>query len=142
MHHFRVDSSYRSAMSVQSSLVMWPIYAYGSEDQKQKYIPKLAKGELIGCFGLTEPNHGSDPSSMETVAKYNASKKTFILNGSKSWFVLKSFCFVQDSYMLCFYFTKNYTFHNYILWFYEIEKLCTLKNKNINTCYYFNCVSG
>ncbi|XP_025110279.1 glutaryl-CoA dehydrogenase, mitochondrial-like [Pomacea canaliculata] len=81
----RVDSSYRSAMSVQSSLVMWPIYAYGSEDQKQKYIPKLAKGELIGCFGLTEPNHGSDPSSMETVAKYNASKKTFILNGSKSW---------------------------------------------------------
>ncbi|XP_071119607.1 glutaryl-CoA dehydrogenase, mitochondrial-like [Haliotis cracherodii] len=81
----RVDSSYRSAMSVQSSLVMWPIYAYGTEEQKQKYIPKLARGELIGSFGLTEPNHGSDPSSMETNAKYNSSKKAFILNGSKSW---------------------------------------------------------
>ncbi|XP_046578846.1 glutaryl-CoA dehydrogenase, mitochondrial-like [Haliotis rubra] len=81
----RVDSSYRSAMSVQSSLVMWPIYAYGTEEQRQKYIPKLARGELIGAFGLTEPNHGSDPSSMETNAKYNSSKKTFVLNGSKSW---------------------------------------------------------
>ncbi|KAL8582119.1 hypothetical protein ACOMHN_004039 [Nucella lapillus] len=81
----RVDSSYRSAMSVQSSLVMWPIYAYGTEEQKEKYIPKLAKGELIGCFGLTEPNHGSDPSSMETHAIYNPSKKTFTLNGSKTW---------------------------------------------------------
>ncbi|XP_076440319.1 glutaryl-CoA dehydrogenase, mitochondrial-like [Babylonia areolata] len=81
----RVDSAYRSAMSVQSSLVMWPIYAYGTEEQRQKYIPKLARGELIGCFGLTEPNHGSDPASMETNAKYNASKKTFTLNGSKSW---------------------------------------------------------
>ncbi|XP_046331521.1 glutaryl-CoA dehydrogenase, mitochondrial-like [Haliotis rufescens] len=81
----RVDSSYRSAMSVQSSLVMWPIYAYGTEEQKQKYIPRLARGELIGAFGLTEPNHGSDPSSMETNAKYNSSKKAFTLNGSKSW---------------------------------------------------------
>ncbi|CAL1530327.1 unnamed protein product [Lymnaea stagnalis] len=81
----RVDSSYRSAMSVQSSLVMWPIFAYGSEEQREKYIPKLAKGELIGCFGLTEPNHGSNPSGMETTAKYNPQKKIYKLNGSKSW---------------------------------------------------------
>lgn len=81
----RVDSGYRSAMSVQSSLVMHPIYAYGTEEQKQKYLPKLAKGELIGCFGLTEPNHGSDPSSMETKARYNPSSKTYTLNGTKSW---------------------------------------------------------
>ena len=60
----RVDSGYRSAMSVQSSLVMYPIYAYGTEEQHKKYLPKLAKAELIGCFGLTEPNHGSDPGSM------------------------------------------------------------------------------
>jgi len=60
-----VDSGYRSAMSVQSSLVMWPIYTYGTEEQKQKYLPDLAKGKIVGCFGLTEPNHGSDPSSME-----------------------------------------------------------------------------
>ncbi|XP_021342342.1 glutaryl-CoA dehydrogenase, mitochondrial-like [Mizuhopecten yessoensis] len=81
----RVDSGYRSAMSVQSSLVMHPINAYGSEEQKQKYLPKLAKGELIGCFGLTEPNHGSDPASMETRAKYDAATKTFRVSGSKSW---------------------------------------------------------
>lgn len=81
----RVDSSYRSCMSVQSSLVMHPIYAYGTEEHRQKYLPRLAKGELIGCFGLTEPNHGSDPSSMETHAVYNSSSKTFTLNGSKSW---------------------------------------------------------
>ncbi|XP_015910898.1 glutaryl-CoA dehydrogenase, mitochondrial isoform X1 [Parasteatoda tepidariorum] len=81
----RVDSSYRSAMSVQSSLVMHPIYAYGSDAQKEKYLPRLAKGELIGCFGLTEPNHGSDPGGMETNAVYNANKKTFTLNGSKTW---------------------------------------------------------
>ncbi|KAK1342634.1 hypothetical protein QTO34_015400 [Cnephaeus nilssonii] len=67
----RVDSGYRSAMSVQSSLVMHPIYAYGSKEQQQKYLPRLAKGELLGCFGLTEPNHGSDPGSMETRAKHN-----------------------------------------------------------------------
>jgi len=81
----RVDSGYRSAFSVQSSLVMYPIYAYGSEEQKQKYLPKLAKGELIGCFGLTEPNHGSDPSGMETKAKYDSASKCYVLNGSKTW---------------------------------------------------------
>ncbi|KAK4336947.1 hypothetical protein RND71_043519 [Anisodus tanguticus] len=81
----RVDSGYRSAFSVQSSLVMYPIYEFGSEEQKQKYLPKLSKGELIGCFGLTEPNHGSDPSSMETKAKYDSSKKCYVLNGSKTW---------------------------------------------------------
>ncbi|XP_062891650.1 glutaryl-CoA dehydrogenase, mitochondrial-like isoform X1 [Mobula hypostoma] len=81
----RVDSSYRSVMSVQSSLVMYPIAAYGTEDQKQRYLPKLAKGELLGCFGLTEPNHGSDPSSMETRARFNTSSNTYTLNGSKTW---------------------------------------------------------
>ncbi|CAB3994612.1 glutaryl- dehydrogenase, mitochondrial-like [Paramuricea clavata] len=81
----RVDSGYRSAMSVQSSLVMHPIYSFGSEEQKDKYLPKLARGELIGCFGLTEPNHGSDPGGMETRAKYQQSSKTYVLNGSKSW---------------------------------------------------------
>lgn len=81
----RVDSGYRSAFSVQSSLVMWPIYAYGSDAQKDKYLPALAKGELIGCFGLTEPNHGSDPSGMETRAKFDSGKKAYILNGTKSW---------------------------------------------------------
>lgn len=65
----RVDSGYRSMMSVQSSLVMLPIYAFGTEMQKQTYLPKLAKGEWIGCFGLTEPNHGSDPGSMVTRAR-------------------------------------------------------------------------
>ncbi len=65
----RVDSGYRSAMSVQSSLVMHPIHAYGSEAQREKYLPKLASGEWVGCFGLTEPNHGSDPASMATRAK-------------------------------------------------------------------------
>ena len=65
----RVDSGYRSAMSVQSSLVMHPIYAYGSEAQRRKYLPKLASGEFIGCFGLTEPDHGSDPGSMTTRAR-------------------------------------------------------------------------
>lgn len=79
----RVDSGYRSAMSVQSSLVMHPINAYGTEEQKQKYLPKLATGELIGCFGLTEPNHGSDPGSMETKAK--KVDGGWILQGSKTW---------------------------------------------------------
>src|SRR5689334_5633841 len=65
----RVDSSYRSSMSVQSSLVMYPIYAYGSEDQRRKYLPKLASGEMVGFFGLTEPDHGSDPGSMVTRAE-------------------------------------------------------------------------
>ncbi|RNA14890.1 glutaryl- mitochondrial [Brachionus plicatilis] len=81
----RIDSGYRSAFSVQSSLVMHPIYTYGTQAQKDKYLPLLAKGDLIGCFGLTEPNHGSDPSGMETRAKYDADKKCYILNGSKSW---------------------------------------------------------
>ncbi|XP_069623262.1 glutaryl-CoA dehydrogenase, mitochondrial [Ranitomeya imitator] len=81
----RVDSSYRSVMSVQSSLVMHPIYAYGTEEQKQKYLPRLARGELLGCFGLTEPNHGSDPGGMETRARYNPTSKTYTLNGSKTW---------------------------------------------------------
>uniref|UniRef100_A0A8C5LNP8 Glutaryl-CoA dehydrogenase n=1 Tax=Leptobrachium leishanense TaxID=445787 RepID=A0A8C5LNP8_9ANUR len=81
----RVDSSYRSVMSVQSSLVMHPINAYGTEEQKRNYLPRLASGELLGCFGLTEPNHGSDPGGMETRARYNPSSKTYTLNGSKTW---------------------------------------------------------
>src|SRR3712207_6894739 len=68
----RVDSGYRSAMSVQSSLVMYPIFAYGSEEQRRKYLPGLASGELVGCFGLTEPDAGSDPGGMRTVAKKTA----------------------------------------------------------------------
>jgi glutaryl-CoA dehydrogenase len=79
----RVDSGYRSAMSVQSSLVMYPIYAYGTEEQRKKYLPKLARGELVGCFGLTEPNHGSDPASMETHAK--KVDGGYILQGNKMW---------------------------------------------------------
>eukprot|EP00795_Rhopilema_esculentum_P004601 gene4601-20871_t len=81
----RVDSAYRSAMSVQSSLVMYPIYLFGTEEQRQKFLPKLATGELVGCFGLTEPNHGSDPAGMETKAVHNPSGNSFILNGSKQW---------------------------------------------------------
>lgn len=81
----RVDSGYRSAMSVQSSLVMYPIWEYGSEALKEKYLPRLAKGKLIGCFGLTEPNHGSDAGSMETKAVFNESLRTYTLNGTKSW---------------------------------------------------------
>lgn len=79
----RVDSGYRSAMSVQSSLVMHPIHAYGSETQKMKYLPKLATGEYIGCFGLTEPNSGSDPASMATKAV--AVEGGYQINGSKMW---------------------------------------------------------
>jgi len=79
----RVDSSYRSAMSVQSSLVMYPIYDFGTEAQRQKYLPSLATGEKIGCFGLTEPNHGSDPAGMETRARKEDG--VYILNGSKNW---------------------------------------------------------
>lgn len=79
----RVDSGYRSAMSVQSSLVMHPIYAYGSEEQRQKYLPKLASGEWVGCFGLTEPDHGSDPGSMKTRAK--KVDGGYILSGAKMW---------------------------------------------------------
>jgi len=79
----RVDSGYRSAFSVQSSLVMFPIHAYGSEAQKDKYLPKLRTGEWVGCFGLTEPDAGSDPSSMRTRAK--KVDGGYILNGSKTW---------------------------------------------------------
>ncbi|MCZ4282779.1 acyl-CoA dehydrogenase [Kiloniella laminariae] len=79
----RVDSGYRSAMSVQSSLVMHPIYAYGSEEQKEKYLPKLATGEYVGCFGLTEPDAGSDPGSMKTRAR--KVKGGYELSGAKMW---------------------------------------------------------
>ncbi|MBL4629435.1 MAG: acyl-CoA dehydrogenase [Roseicyclus sp.] len=79
----RVDSGYRSMMSVQSSLVMYPIYAYGTEAQRQKFLPKLACGEWIGCFGLTEPDAGSDPGGMKTTAK--KTDGGFVLNGSKTW---------------------------------------------------------
>jgi glutaryl-CoA dehydrogenase len=83
----RVDSSFRSCMSVQSSLVMYPIYAFASEDLKRRYLPELAAGRMIGCFGLTEPNHGSDPGSMETMAVYDAGTDEYILSGSKTWSV-------------------------------------------------------
>ncbi|MFL5088476.1 MAG: acyl-CoA dehydrogenase [Xanthobacteraceae bacterium] len=79
----RVDSGFRSAMSVQSSLVMHPIFAYGSEEQRRKYLPKLAKGEIVGCFGLTEPDHGSDPGSMTTRAE--KVQGGFKLTGAKMW---------------------------------------------------------
>lgn len=79
----RIDSAYRSCMSVQSSLVMHPIHAYGSEEQRQKYLPKLASGEHVGAFGLTEPDHGSDPGSMVTRAK--PVDGGYILNGAKMW---------------------------------------------------------
>ncbi|KFZ01773.1 hypothetical protein V501_09808 [Pseudogymnoascus sp. VKM F-4519 (FW-2642)] len=82
----RVDSGYRSAMSVQSSLVMGPIYEHGTQELKDKFLPTLAKGKWVGAFGLTEPNHGSDPGSMETVAKPHPTKKGYYsLSGSKTW---------------------------------------------------------
>ncbi|MCJ1338942.1 Ubiquitin-conjugating enzyme E2 4 [Bachmanniomyces sp. S44760] len=82
----RVDSGYRSGMSVQSSLVMGGIDEFGTTEQKEKYIPGLAKGKLLGCFGLTEPNHGSDPGSMETTAKSHPSKEGYLsISGSKTW---------------------------------------------------------
>jgi glutaryl-CoA dehydrogenase len=79
----RVDSGYRSMMSVQSSLVMYPIYAYGSEEQREKYLPKLASGEWIGCFGLTEPDHGSDPGGMVTRAR--SVDGGYEISGAKMW---------------------------------------------------------
>ena len=79
----RIDSGYRSAFSVQSSLVMFPIEQYGSDEQKKRYLPKLASGEWVGCFGLTEPNHGSDPSNMETTA--TSTNGGYTLHGSKTW---------------------------------------------------------
>ncbi|MFT5612467.1 MAG: glutaryl-CoA dehydrogenase [Polaribacter sp.] len=79
----RIDSGFRSMMSVQSSLVMFPIYTYGSEQQREKYLPKLASGEHVGCFGLTEPDHGSDPGSMITRAKTTSGG--YLLSGAKMW---------------------------------------------------------
>lgn len=82
----RVDSGYRSGMSVQSSLVMGGIDEFGTQEQKDKYLPDLAKGKLVGCFGLTEPNHGSDPGGMESTAKSHPSKEGYLsLSGSKTW---------------------------------------------------------
>ena len=86
----RGDSAVRSAASVQSSLVMFPIFEYGSEEQKQKYLPKLATGDIIGSFGLTEPNHGSDPGSMETHFKDNGDH--YLLNGAKMWITNAPVC--------------------------------------------------
>ena len=85
----RVDSGYRSAMSVQSSLVMFPIHAYGSEAQRQRYLPRLATGELVGCFGLTEPNAGSDPGGMQSRAR--RTKDGWLLSGTKTWITNSSF---------------------------------------------------
>ncbi len=79
----RIDSGYRSFMSVQSSLVMFPIYTFGSDEQRDKYLPRLAKGQIIGCFGLTEPNHGSDAGGMRTKAKKVESG--YLLSGEKTW---------------------------------------------------------
>src|SRR4051812_4399102 len=79
----RGDSGIRSTASVQGSLVMYPIYAYGSEEQRKKYLPKLASGELMGCFGLTEPDHGSDPGGMTT--NFKDAGDHYILNGAKMW---------------------------------------------------------
>lgn len=79
----RVDSGYRSAMSVQSSLVMHPIFAYGSDRHREEYLPKLATGEMVGCFGLTEPDHGSDPGGMTTHAE--ETRDGYVLNGTKTW---------------------------------------------------------
>jgi glutaryl-CoA dehydrogenase len=81
----RVDSGIRSFCSVQTALCMYPIYAYGSEEQKERFLPKMSSGEVIGCFGLTEPNSGSDPGSMRTHAKQQGPDGDFILNGQKMW---------------------------------------------------------
>ncbi|XP_058807637.1 glutaryl-CoA dehydrogenase, mitochondrial isoform X2 [Phymastichus coffea] len=80
-----VDSGYRSAFSVQSSLAIGAVEAYGSDEQKQRFLPGLIAGELVGCFGLTEPNHGSDPGSMETRARHDPERKLYRLSGSKTW---------------------------------------------------------
>ncbi|MBV9648123.1 MAG: acyl-CoA dehydrogenase [Candidatus Eremiobacteraeota bacterium] len=79
----RVDSGYRSAMSVQSSLVMYPIHAYGTEEQRRRYLPRLARAEIVGCFGLTEPNHGSDPGSM--ISRARKTPGGYRLSGAKTW---------------------------------------------------------
>jgi glutaryl-CoA dehydrogenase len=82
----RVDSGYRSGMSVQSSLVMGGIAEFGSTEQKERFLPEMARGKLLGAFGLTEPNHGSDPGSMESVARPHPSKEgLYLLSGAKTW---------------------------------------------------------
>jgi len=86
----RGDSGLRSMASVQGALVMYPIYAFGSEEQKQKYLPGMARGEIIGCFGLTEPNHGSDPAGMETHAVEDGD--SYVLNGNKTWITNANVC--------------------------------------------------
>ncbi len=86
----RIDSGYRSAMSVQNSLVIHPIHAYGNEEQRRKYLPKLARGEWVGCFGLTEPDYGSDPGGMKTVAVKDGPH--FRLNGAKTWITNSPIC--------------------------------------------------
>ena len=92
----RIDSGYRSMMSVQSSLVIYPIYAYGSDEQRRKYLPKLASGEWIGCFGLTEPDAGSDPAGMKTVAK--KTDGGYVISGSKMWI---SNAPIADVFVIC-----------------------------------------
>jgi len=86
----RGDSGIRSMASVQGALVMYPIYTFGSEEQKQKYLPAMARGEIIGCFGLTEPEHGSDPASMETTAVEDGN--SYVLNGNKTWITNADIC--------------------------------------------------
>jgi glutaryl-CoA dehydrogenase len=81
----RCDSGYRSTMSVQSSLVMWPIYCFGSDYLKEKFLPRLATGEIVGCFGLTEPNQGSDPAGMATHARLDEASGDYVISGSKTW---------------------------------------------------------
>lgn len=108
----RVDSGYRSAMSVQSSLVMYPIYAYASEDIKKRYLPELAAGRLVGCFGLTEPNHGSDPSSMETRARYDAGTNEYIISGSKNWITNSP---IADVFVVWAYNTDTKDIRGYVL---------------------------
>lgn len=95
----RVDSAYRSAMSVQSSLVMYPIYAYGSEEQRQEFLPKLASGDYIGCFGLTEPDSGSDPAGMRSRAR--KTKGGYILQGSKMWITNSPLAHVMLVWVKC-----------------------------------------
>jgi glutaryl-CoA dehydrogenase len=81
----RVDSGLRSFCSVQTALVMWPIYTYGSDEQKDRFLPGMARGEIVGCFGLSEPSSGSDPGSMLTTAVQSAPGGDFVLNGQKTW---------------------------------------------------------
>merc|ERR1719498_592790 len=95
----RVDSAYRSTLSVQTSLVMHPINMFGNDEQKERFLPRLATGELVGCFGLTEPNAGSDPVGMITVAKQDGDD--FILNGSKTWITNAPFADIAVVWAKC-----------------------------------------